>query len=203
MAGEVRLERPRGAARPGRGRSGAAARPESRPARACGGDVARRHVQGSATTGISYTGASPRMSGSSATRSAGRARSGPSPAVAPDGHRHGRGPRHPRAAVAPRPVDWSCSREPSTSSAKWQATSWPGRQLAQGRDLGRAALSGLPSRSRSQQRVWKWQPDGGFAGRRHVALEDDPPPAAPPPRGSGIGHRRQERHRVRVERLAC
>ena len=64
---------------------------------------------------------------------------------------------------ADRPVDCTCSFDPSTSSAKWQATSWP---VDSSRSNGTSAAhrSGLPSRSRSQQRVWKWHPDGGFTG---------------------------------------
>ena len=58
-----------------------------------------------------------------------------------------------------------------------------------------AQRSGLPSRSRSQHRVWKRQPDGGAAGEgtsplrtmRFLRL-----------RGSGLGHRRQQRDRVRM-----
>ena len=57
----------------------------------------------------------------------------------------------------------TCSTEPSTRSAKWQATSCP---VASGRRTGSCVThsSGLPRRSRSQQRVWKRQPDGGLAG---------------------------------------
>ena len=49
------------------------------------------------------------------------------------------------------------------SSAKWQATWWPG---VKSRKAGSsvAQRSGLPRRSRSQQRVWNRQPDGGLAG---------------------------------------
>src|SRR5664280_2016387 len=50
-----------------------------------------------------------------------------------------------------------------TSSAKWHATRCPGRIS---RDSGTFVSHsvGCSSRSRSQQRVWKRQPDGGFAG---------------------------------------
>ncbi len=62
---------------------------------------------------------------------------------------------------------------------------------------------GCPSCSRSQQRVWKRQPDGGFAGEgtspcstsRFLRM-----------RGSGFGHGRQQRDRVRDAagpRTAC
>src|SRR6476661_5523 len=50
-----------------------------------------------------------------------------------------------------------------TSSLKWHATSWPGRTS---RSCGSSVWhrSGLPRRSRSQQRVWNRHPDGGLAG---------------------------------------
>ena len=64
-------------------------------------------------------------------------------------------------AAPPRPTAWTCSADPSTSSAKWQATSWPARQGRAAAGSSVTQRSGLPSRSRSQQRVWKRQPDGG------------------------------------------
>ena len=67
------------------------------------------------------------------------------------------------------------------------------------RRLAVSQSSGLPSCSRSQQRVWKRQPDGGLPGdgtsplrtRRRLRR-----------RGIGLRHGRQERHRVRVARVA-
>ena len=71
-------------------------------------------------------------------------------------------PRPPPPGAG-RPVDCTCSFDPSTSSAKWQATSWP-VDSSRSNGTSVAHRSGLPSRSRSQQRVWKWHPDGGFTG---------------------------------------
>src|SRR3990172_4530631 len=61
------------------------------------------------------------------------------------------------------PMAWTCSVEPSTSSAKWQATSWP---LERTRRLGSSATqrSGLPSRSRSPHPLRNPHPQGGFTG---------------------------------------
>src|SRR5207253_8918744 len=49
------------------------------------------------------------------------------------------------------------------SSAQWHATRCP---LPMSRNAGSSVtqFSGLPRRSRSQQRVWNRQPDGGLAG---------------------------------------
>ena len=60
----------------------------------------------------------------------------------------------------------SWGRAVSSSLAKWQATVWSGLSATTGLSGGSsvAQISGLPSRSRSQQRVWKRQPDGGLAG---------------------------------------
>ena len=82
------------------------------------------------------------------------------------------------------------------SSLKWQAACWPGR-TSRSSGSSAAQRSGLPSRSRSQQRVWKRQPDGGATGdgtsplstMRFLRL-----------RGSGLGHGRQQRHGVGVAR---
>ena len=49
------------------------------------------------------------------------------------------------------------------SSAQWHATRWPSPMSRNSGSIV-AQCSGLPSRSRSQQRVWKRQPDGGLAG---------------------------------------
>ena len=58
----------------------------------------------------------------------------------------------------------SASHRRETCSAKWQATTWPAPHIAQRRIDRSTQFSGLPSCSRSQQRVWKRQPDGGCAG---------------------------------------
>ena len=57
----------------------------------------------------------------------------------------------------------ACSVEPSTISAKWQATSC---RVSSTRSTGSSVTqrSGLPSFSRSQHRVWNRQPDGGLTG---------------------------------------
>ena len=50
------------------------------------------------------------------------------------------------------------------SSAKWQATTWPACANVRSAGSSVEQRSGLPSRSRSQHRVWNRQPDGGAAG---------------------------------------
>ena len=103
-----------------------------------------------------------------------------------------------RRASALRPVAWSCSREPSTSSAKWHATSWPVDSVRSSGILGGAALRVAEPLA---------QPAAGVEAaarrrvdrRRHVALEDDPP-AAPLDLRVRDRDRRQQRDRVRVER---
>ena len=50
------------------------------------------------------------------------------------------------------------------SSAKWHAA-WCRSPMSRSGGSSVAQISGLPSCSRSQQRVWKRQPDGGAAGR--------------------------------------
>ena len=64
----------------------------------------------------------------------------------------------------------------------------------------RSGTSSTQTCSAFQQRVRKWQPDGGFAGRRHVALQHDALPALPGP-GVGQRHGRQQRLRVGVQGL--
>ena len=60
--------------------------------------------------------------------------------------------------------------------------------------------SGLPSRLRSQQRVWKRQAVGGLEGDGMSAGQQDVFARSLNTR-IGDGHRRQQRSRVRVERL--
>src|SRR5664280_1955363 len=50
-----------------------------------------------------------------------------------------------------------------TSLAKWHATRCPGR-ISRNSGTSVSHSFGCSSRSRSQQRVWKRQPDGGLAG---------------------------------------
>ena len=56
-----------------------------------------------------------------------------------------------------------CSADPRPLQRNGTTTAWP---LSSTRSTGSSAeqRSGLPRRSRSQQRVWKRQPDGGAAG---------------------------------------
>ena len=152
---------PRAAARPGRGRCGAAARPESRPVArpAAVGGLRRVDVGEPAASVVP---AASRRSGASARR--------PPAAGGRDGDRRSAPRRVAAAAPGPRP------RAPRRAGrlellaravdllgevagdlvARRERPEQPGPRSEQ--------RSGLPSRSRSQHRVWKWQPDGGLTG---------------------------------------
>ena len=101
----------------------------------------------------------------------------------------------PPALDGRRPVPSTCSADPSTSSAKWHATSCPARDLAQRRidrehDLRVAQALAQPAAGvepAARRRV---------DGRRDVAAEDDPAPAGLDDRIRDRD-RREQRDRVR------
>ena len=110
-----------------------------------------------------------------------------------DGHRHvgrgllaARGLRRRRRHRAPWTGAARATRRPPRRSGRP-----PRGPVESSRRAGISAeqRSGLPSRSRSQQRVWKWQPDGGLTGDGHVAPQDDPARGGARPWGPGSAPR--------------